>query len=392
MSAIRSKLDVPRIALIQRFIPHYRVAAFRLLAERYGWEIFAGRAAKIQSIESEDAERPWIKRSDIVGFRGGKGAFASLKSLGVSGLSHFDVIVSEFSLNISWCYEMALRSSLPRDRPSFLFYTHGVRGFGSRRDLSFKDKCKLSLLSSVDGVICYSEERALILNGLLPNKRIYFANNTLDVRSFQCEVAQTHDVSSSRGLCGIIVNRLVENKNIELAIRAVAAVGRSGKSDVKLKIVGDGPERSALYDLARSLNASVEFYGSVLDPERLACICRDVHFALVPGAAGLFVNQALALELPVVLFDSVEACGHNPEHTYVIDGVTGIRIKGLVSVERLAEQLEAMGDGAAFRKGFKGSIRAFVDDELQLETWAARMHHACEDSYQSGVRRMSKLG
>ena len=55
----------------------------------------------------------------------------------------------------------------------------------------------------------------------------------------------------------LVVGRLVSSKNVALAIRACARAG----ADVRLTVVGDGPEREALTRLASSSAAAVTFRG-----------------------------------------------------------------------------------------------------------------------------------
>jgi len=98
----------------------------------------------------------------------------------------------------------------------------------------------------------------------------------------------------------VSVGRLVYYKGFEYLIRAMARV------DGKLLIVGTGPLRQTLQELARSLNVAekVVFLGQISDQELIACYHAADVFALASTARseafGLVQVEAMAAGLPVV--------------------------------------------------------------------------------------------
>jgi glycosyltransferase involved in cell wall biosynthesis len=96
------------------------------------------------------------------------------------------------------------------------------------------------------------------------------------------------------------VGRLVYYKGFDYLIRAMAHV------DGKLLIVGSGPLRQKLEELARSLGVAgkVVFLGQIPDPELIACYHAADVFALASSARseafGLVQVEAMAAGLPVV--------------------------------------------------------------------------------------------
>jgi len=102
-----------------------------------------------------------------------------------------------------------------------------------------------------------------------------------------------HGPSSPTVLC---VGRLAPEKGQEILLDAVAALRASGRS-LKLRLVGDGPDRSFLERKAEELGiaASVEFDGWV-DPARLPEVYAE---------ADICVLSSLAEGIPIVLMEAM---------------------------------------------------------------------------------------
>jgi 1,2-diacylglycerol 3-alpha-glucosyltransferase len=97
----------------------------------------------------------------------------------------------------------------------------------------------------------------------------------------------------------LVVSRLAMEKNVELAIDALAYA-----PDLRLAIVGEGPHRAALEERARRLGVAgrVRFTGT-LARERLPEVYASVDafvFASTTDTQGLVLAEALAAGLPVV--------------------------------------------------------------------------------------------
>ena len=107
--------------------------------------------------------------------------------------------------------------------------------------------------------------------------------------------------------------RLIREKGVDIAICAIAQARQHGLN-VRLEVVGDGPERPALEDLARRElpEFAVSFVGRLDRGDVLARICL-ADAVLVPSVwsepAGFVVLEAMALGVPVIAAD----CGGIPE-------------------------------------------------------------------------------
>ena len=93
------------------------------------------------------------------------------------------------------------------------------------------------------------------------------------------------------------VNRLDRAKRIDLLLEAAKA-----EPSLRLVIVGEGPDRERLEQLASGLNGQVEFAGRV-DDERLADLyarCLAVYYAPIDEDFGMVPYEAFLSEKPVL--------------------------------------------------------------------------------------------
>lgn len=108
----------------------------------------------------------------------------------------------------------------------------------------------------------------------------------------------------------ITVARLVARKNVEASIRAVGVL-RKTFPDIHLDIVGDGPERHRLEQVAQELEVQsvVTFHGSVTEQRKWELLRSSDIFVLVPivrdggvdvEGLGLVYLEAAAVGLPII--------------------------------------------------------------------------------------------
>lgn len=180
-----------------------------------------------------------------------------------------------------------------------------------------------------------------------------------------------HDGTRAAGtpLRLVSVGRLAPVKGHALLLEAVRELRGRG-ADVRLTIVGDGPKRAALEQLAGRLGVgdAVEFTGAVGQDEMAG------HYA----AADLYVHASFAEGIPVVLMEAmahrlpVVAAGVMGVRELVRNGENGLvvrpgRTEDLVSaIDRLAgdpDECRRMGDAG----------RRTVEEEFDVSASAARL-------------------
>ena len=116
------------------------------------------------------------------------------------------------------------------------------------------------------------------------------------------------------------VGRLVFYKNLEVAIKAVD-IARKTESEIKLVIVGSGPHRKTLEEMARKngLEKNIEFKGYVTAEEKSKIIAESSAFvfpSLCEGF-GLVILEAYEQKKPVLVSNI------RPMSDIVSDGTTG---------------------------------------------------------------------
>ncbi len=143
----------------------------------------------------------------------------------------------------------------------------------------------------------------------IPGHRARVIANPVDVEAYRrCakEPAQHPWIADGVGPVITTLGRLVKRKDHPLLLRAVAELRRRGVN-VRLVVIGEGPEREASTALAHELGLAehVSFCGMLLNPH--AEIARSDVFVMssVDEAFCLALVEAMACEVPVVSTDAV---------------------------------------------------------------------------------------
>jgi glycosyltransferase involved in cell wall biosynthesis len=158
------------------------------------------------------------------------------------------------------------------------------------------------------GHICNS---TWVRDGLLPRRSIVLPV-PIDLDRYRSAEQPAGDPSDL-----IYIGRLIEGKGIDTILRALAVLKQRGRV-VRLAIVGDGPIRSRLEDLASTLTVSeqVKFWGLVPTPKLVQCLkgskilllCSDTY----PEGFGIVIAEGMACGKPVIVSDQqplVETAG-----------------------------------------------------------------------------------
>lgn len=177
-------------------------------------------------------------------------------------------------------------------------------------------------------------------------------------------------VREDRGAVFITVGRLAAVKNYAMLVRAFSAVVRAHPA-CRLMIVGDGPERSALEDLARDLGIleSVAFFGFQKEVQRLL-LDGDV-FVLSSKYEGISIAllEAMRAGLPAI----ATRVGGMAE--VLVDGETGILVadgdedsmaRAMVRLIESPSERRRMGDQGYARMRDNFSMHAIVERYLSV--------------------------
>lgn len=120
----------------------------------------------------------------------------------------------------------------------------------------------------------------------------------------------------------IVIGRLSADKKPEVALRAFLAAKLPTESE--LHVVGHGPMRAGLEDIARRSGRKINFHGHVSDPEVLARLFHGSIAAISPGYVGLSIVQSTYFGCPMI-YSRREP--HAPEIALAEEGFNAIAVE-----------------------------------------------------------------
>jgi glycogen(starch) synthase len=164
----------------------------------------------------------------------------------------------------------------------------------------------------------------------------------------------------------LAIGRLIEAKGFDLAIRAFAG-SRARERGARLRIVGDGPERESLQQIAADLDVEVTFTGPLL-PAAVADEYRGASVVIMPSRRNegqpLVAMEAAAAGRPVV-------GSRVPGVANVVDDSTGILVP-VDDLDALAAALDELLGDADRRARLGTAARRRAVEEYSLDVCVGR--------------------
>ena len=118
----------------------------------------------------------------------------------------------------------------------------------------------------------------------------------------------------------LCVSRLQARRRLDLLIEAAAIMASRG-SPCDILLVGDGPERDNLAQLAQEKKVSLCMPGACYDQMQLARYTMSATVTVAPGLVGLTAMQSLAFGVPVITHD--DRYEQAPESEVLEEGRSG---------------------------------------------------------------------
>lgn len=281
-----------KLCLQQRVLPDYRVPFFDLLASVCddGMSLFTGLPRPIEGITV-------AKELQVANYRLGEN-------------------VHLFGGAFYLCYQRGLMDWLKEQNPDALIVEANPRylstpsaiqwmhqrgkpvigwGLGSPPTTGLRNKRRARFIHQFNAMIAYSQRGADEYAALgFPRGKIFVAYNSVSPEPSHPLPTRppTFDIQPNI----LFVGRLQARKRVDHLLRACAEL----KQDIKLVIVGDGPERVALEALAREIYPGAEFIGSKHGME-LKPYFTEADLFVLPGTGGLAVQEAMSYGLPVIV-------------------------------------------------------------------------------------------
>lgn len=245
-----------------------------------------------------------------------------------------------------------------------------------------------AVLAEAKLVIANSGYTAQLVAGLgVPKDRLTIVRPSPNFPTFM--TAPVEKAAALRSRYGIAFDdflvltagRLVPRKGFATAIEAMAGLRERGKDDVKLLVVGDGPERKKLEKLAadKGLADRVKFAGSLPDEEMPAAFAACETFAMVPKSEGADVEgfgivylEANLMGKPVI----GSRAGGVPDA--VLDGKTGLLVEP-GDAKGLADAIVRLRDDAELRQRLGNEGQRRVREEFGWKRQAGHLVEALLD-------------
>ncbi|MBX3237151.1 MAG: glycosyltransferase family 4 protein [Nitrospiraceae bacterium] len=314
-----------RLTIIQREIPHYRIAFFGALqreAQRHGLHLTVYSGTRFdQTVALPFAHRTLPMRY-LLGSASGPCWLTGL----AGELSGSDIVVAPHELQ---CLTVpALWLCRHRLTKFWIWWGHGYNFQSSQRSslgATIASWVKDQLVTKGhDGLITYTYRGTEYwCNRGLPAQQVMPFLNTIDVEGLWQvgrEVTETsiREMKLRLGLDGkqilLFSGRLYAEKEVEFLLRAYAMV-RQAHPNTALLILGDGVERRGLEALAEELGVSgVHFLGEVLDPRESSLYFKVADVLVIPGLVGLAIVHGFAFGVPLI---TTERDFHSPEIEYL---------------------------------------------------------------------------
>ena len=206
----------------------------------------------------------------------------------------------------------------------------------------------------------------------------------LGIRPYPFEPASREALGLPEGVfLGITVGRLIPRKANERLLRALTG---PGVENVHLALVGSGPERETLEELARSLAIAdrVHFPGRVDEETKWQMLDSADAFlsSTLHEGFGLMFLEAMAVGLPIV-------CPDRGGHTdFLKDGVTGF-VTPLGDIDRLTAGIARLVAEPSLAASIGEANRRLFDERFRASRCAEAYEKLFEDVLDQTSQAMS---
>lgn len=362
----------PRVLVLQKLLPHYRVRLFQELGRSQKFDFTLAydpnfTQASLRSVP----DPPGVTVAPVHNWRLGRaresdalvyqqGAVPLVKS------GQFDAVIAPLTPRI--VSNLTVLRAARRRRMAFLWWGHGIGPRTRGRSL----KIMLWLARQADAVIFYDQERATrMVEAGLAKQRAFVAPNSIDVEVI-ASLRQDTPLAARHRI--VYVGRLTERKKVELLLKAFARARPRLPSETILTIIGDGPQRASLTALASQLQlgAAVQLTGPLYDQSQLAPYFNQAWVSVSPGPVGLAAVHSFAFGLPMIV---ARHEGHGPEISLLRGDVNGLFVPS-DDEAALAEALVAVRSDAGRWASLAAAALATIDPSYGLAQMVARFEDA----------------
>jgi len=355
-----------KLALQQRVLPNYRAPFFDLLAAACdgGMSLFSGLPRPAEGITvAKELKVANYKLGNNIHLFSGNFYLCYQQEL-IDWLKEWkpDALIVEAnprylstSSAVKWMHQQRRPvigwglGSPPLSAPHFL-----RKWGGSEGGVGFRKQRRLSFINQFDAMLSYSQRGADEYASLgFPKEKIFVAHNSVAMPPSSRMPSRPSTLELRPNI--LFVGRLQARKRIDYLLRACAEL----KQNIRLVIIGDGPERNTLQSLAKEIYPSAAFVGPKHGTE-LKSYFAEADLFILPGTGGLAVQEAMSYGLPVIV-----AQGDGTQDDLVRKG-NGWQIPPDDYDALVSTMKNALSDVARLRRMGEESYR-IVKEEINIE-------------------------
>lgn len=377
-----------RVALVQRYIPHYRLPLFQKLSSesRYRWSFFCDShpGGDFSGLAVADPELLDVRRirNHMLG-----GPFIYQSGINVNR-PEFDALMVDLGWTIA-SNPVILARARARGLPT-IGWSKGVAQDGERQ----KSRCRLAverwLTFRCDTIVAYGQtSRDYFIRLGFPPERVFVAQNTVDTARIARErdaalaqCAELRDALSlpNRPIVGFL-GKIAPAKQVNRIVAAYELARRAGM-DALLVVAGKGPGRSALEaQIAASPFRTDIYYVPEVPVGAEAGYFQLFDLYLSFSQGGLGILEAMAHGRAVLSTPE-----RFPETELLEDGSTGF-ISADLTIESFAQRMRAAIASTGQRTLLGSAAEQRVLAEATQERMVERIDSAVECAFQNRLQR-----
>jgi glycosyltransferase involved in cell wall biosynthesis len=320
-----------KIIIHYPFIATYRIPIFTLLSQsdKYEYEYLASEMGSVQyiltSTENLNVKSSPLKEISIPGirkkFEWQPGAF---KFMLKEKMDAYIVLGNPNSLSTWLCVVFARLRKIP-----VLMWSHGYL----KDEKCLKGFIRKSFYQLANSHLLYGNKaKEIMIKKGFDEADLHVIHNSLDYEKQKIYRDKlSYDARKETRLqygfkddsiVLIAIGRLMKKLKLEQVIEAIKVQSASGQ-DIRLFLIGDGPEKAKLKELAQEykIQEKIVFYGACHDEQELAKLYNASDYSVVMGKVGLSAMHSLAYGIPMITNDNLDE--HFPEIEAIVDGKTG---------------------------------------------------------------------
>jgi len=318
-----------RVVILQRVMPHYRLAVFRRLHEELaargiGLAVLYGDERPGTIPKTVPLDEPWAKRIRNRYLAIGRRELIWQPAL--KELSRSDLVILEQSSRLLVNYRLLLQGR--RNRPKIAYWGHGenfqaARGFLERMHQRWKG----AVTRRADWFFAYTDrtleplrqagfppERVTVVDNSVDSTKLRAARDALTLGTLE---KLRGELGLEGGPVGLYCGAMYRDKRLGFVIEACEEIRRR-IPDFQMIFVGAGPDQH-LAEAAAARHGWIRYVGPKFATEAVPYFALSKAF-LLPCGLGLAINDALALGLPIF---TTTLPGHGPEIAYLEPGRNG---------------------------------------------------------------------